>query len=103
MNLENNQRGFAHGNFIDRYGEECSIQKSSLAFEDCIWLGVSKVKPQIMASQAASLGVKTEETSGWIEFPIPKEVLLSSRMHLTREHVKELLPILQKFVDTGSI
>ena len=34
-----NDRGFLKGKFKDRYGEDCSIQKSSLATEDCIWLG----------------------------------------------------------------
>lgn len=37
-----NDRGFLRGNFVDRYGEKCSIQKSSLAGEDCIWLGCDK-------------------------------------------------------------
>jgi hypothetical protein len=36
-------------------------------------------------------------------YPIPKEVLLSTRMHLNREQVKEIIPILQKFVDTGDL
>ena len=31
-----NDRGFLKGKFLDRYGAECSIQKSSLATEDCI-------------------------------------------------------------------
>ncbi|EES51170.1 hypothetical protein NE172_01985 [Clostridium botulinum] len=47
---------------------------------------------------------KTEtEGTGWVAYPIPEDVLLSTRMHLTRGQVKELIPILQKFVDTGEI
>ena len=33
------ERGFAILNFIDRYNRPCSLQKSSLATENCIWLG----------------------------------------------------------------
>jgi hypothetical protein len=43
-NLEKNQRGFDCGKFTDLYGEECSIQKSSLATSDTIWLGIDKPK-----------------------------------------------------------
>lgn len=35
-----NDRGFAIAEFKDQYGKRCTIQKSSLAFLDCIWLGV---------------------------------------------------------------
>ena len=34
-----NDRGFLKGSFKDHYGEQCSIQKSSLVHPDCIWLG----------------------------------------------------------------
>jgi hypothetical protein len=66
-------RGFAYALFRDRNGKECSIQKSSLATEDCIWLG-------------EELGDRRGE-----------------RMHLTRDQVADLLPLLQRFVETGEI
>ena len=56
-----------------------------------------------MASQANQFGVETKETVGWVGFPIPKEVFLSTSMHLTRKQVKELLPLLQNFVETGDL
>ena len=61
-------RGFERGEFVDRYGVKCSIQKSSLATGDCIWLGTD-----------------------------------FKRMHLTRDQVKELLSVLQCFVETGNL
>lgn len=97
------ERGFALNEFTDRYGAKCSIQKSSLATEDAIWLGIDDPDPQIMASKAASFGVKTNETTGWVPYPIPEEVSINTRMHLTQAQVKKLLPILQKFVETGEI
>lgn len=61
-------RGFSRGEFTDLYGKSCSIQDSSLAMADAIWLGVHE-----------------------------------NRMHLSREHAAALLPVLQRFVDTGTI
>jgi len=47
---------------------------------------------------------KTEKGgTGWVDYAIPEDVFLTTRMHLTREQVKMLIPILQKFVDTGEI
>lgn len=85
-------RGFANFEFDDRYGARCSIQKSSLATEDAIWFGVNDADPQIMIS-----GV------GWKPYPIPKEVLLTTSMHLTRDQVEKILPVLEKFVETGEL
>ena len=107
IELSKTQRGFANGKFVDRYGKQCSIQKSSIATEDCIWLGIDDAEPQIMSSDAIRMGLKertgTEADWGWTPFFIPPEVSLNTRMHLTQEQVKALLPILQKFVETGEI
>lgn len=97
------ERGFDLIEFSDLYDSECSIQKSSLATDDAIWIGVSDAKPQIMASAAAARGVTTSAMTGWVPYPIPREVSLTTRMHLNREQVAELLPILQRFVETGEI
>lgn len=103
MELSKTERGFAIGEFTDRYGAKCSLQKSSLATEDAIWFGVDDANPQIMASDAKRLGIATDANSGWVKFEIPKEVLLSTRMHLTQEMVQQLLPTLQKFAETGEL
>jgi len=73
MNIRYTQRGFALAEFTDRYNAACSIQNSSLASEPCIWLGVHEVAGE------------------------------PARMHLTQEMVAALLPLLQRFVETGSI
>lgn len=75
--LRPTQRGFARAEFTDRYGNACSIQKSSLATEDAIWLGCDEgrhVGGQCLA-----------------------------RMHLTQEMVAALLPLLHRFVETGEL
>ena len=101
--MDRTQRGFSNGEFQDYYGEGCSIQKSSLATKDAIWLGIDDAKPQLMNSDAKRLGLPYTGDTGWTPFNIPKEVLLSTRMHLTQKEVRQLLPILQKFAETGEI
>lgn len=101
MKESTTNRGFDIVEFEDLYGAKCSLQKSSLATEDAIWLGIDDPTPKIMASQAASVGVATKETTGWVPYPIPKEVLINTRMHLTQLQVAELLPYLIRFVQTG--
>lgn len=97
MKIGKTNRGFDLIEFNDYYDEGCSIQKSSLATEDCIWIGIDDPKPKIMASKIIDGGV------GWAKYPIPADVQFNTRMHLSREQVKELIQILQKFVDTGDI
>jgi hypothetical protein len=93
----NTHRGFAIVEFTDLYGAECSIQKSSLATDDAIWIGVDDANPQIMASKVIEGG------TGWVKYPIPKDVSLNTRMHLSQAQVKELLPILKVFAETGEL
>lgn len=79
ITLDPTSRGFARGEFLDRYGEKCSIQKSSLATEDCIWLGCDH------------------------ETFTPGGMPAGARMHLTREMAADLIPLLVKFVETGDL
>lgn len=98
-------RGFPLVEFKDYYGTPCSIQASSLAIyqqpgTSAIWLGCDDAKPIVLASKAAELGVKTTETTGWVPFPIPEDVSLTTRMHLDRKQVKALIGHLQTWLDS---
>ncbi|BCH33205.1 hypothetical protein MesoLjLc_51350 [Mesorhizobium sp. L-8-10] len=55
ISLKETNRGFAVGKFIDRYGAPCSIQKSSIATEDCIWLGIDNNRMHLTQDMAAAL------------------------------------------------
>ena len=90
-------RGFDIITFDDLYNKHCSIQKSSLAFEDAIWIGIDDAEPQILASQTEAGG------TGWVPFYIPEEVSLNTRMHITRKQAFRILKVLIKFVLTGNI
>lgn len=101
--LKRNGRGFKYINFKDLYGLKCSMQESSLATgPGAIWLGVDDVEPKCLHGDARQLGVITDATCGWVPYPIPKEVLLCSRMHLDRNQVKALIKHLQTWVKTDS-
>lgn len=99
----NTGRGFALLEFSDLYGARCNVQLSSLVDPEAIWLGIESAEPKIMARQAAAFGVETTETAGWVPYPIPDQVLLTTRMHLSREQVAALLPILQRFAANGEL
>lgn len=91
------ERGFALHSFTDRNGITCSLQESSLATEDAIWLG------------ATEIGLKRfEPFIGWSDVVLNSKAgsvsyIANNRMHLTREQVSLLIPVLQRFVDTGKI
>lgn len=90
--MEHTERGFAIHKFMDRYMVECSLQKSSLATENAIWLGVNDASPQVLIPG-----------KGWEPVVMPEGYIANTRMHLTQDHVKQLLPLLRRFVKTGDI
>jgi hypothetical protein len=73
------ERGFQLMEFRDRYDAKCSVQKSSIMGEHCIWLGCE------------------HETFDQHGSPC------GARMHVTQELAAQLIPILQHFVDTGEL
>lgn len=85
-------RGFALIEFVDHNGVACSLQKSSRAFLDMIWLGCDKADPQEFIPG-----------KGWVPVQMPEQYIVNTRMHLTRDMVAALLPSLQHFVDTGEL
>lgn len=91
-----NDRGFKGGKFVDGYGMECSIQESSRAMIEgetegwYIWLGPDN--PKIM---------KDIRTGPGTEVVLDDTHTIFSHMHLSQQQVKELIPHLQYFVNTG--
>ena len=56
-----------------------------------------------MACDAAALGVDTDQTTGWVPYPIPSDVLLNTRMHLDVHQVEWLVEELQNWLNTGKL
>lgn len=104
MKEKKTNRGFKYIEFKDFYGEDCSLQESSTAFYKCLWLGVDKIKPKILHTDATKLGINHNNVKeGWIDYEIPEEVLIGGRMHLEKEQVKNLIKILQNWLDDKSL
>lgn len=85
-------RGFTIYHFTDYNDNPCSLQESSLATDDGIWLGVDDPKPKVLMPK-----------EGWVDYPIPPNVSFATRMHLTKEQAKALVEKLQTFIDTGHL
>ena len=103
-------RGFEIKHFTDCYGKDCSIQESSSASEDCVWLGIHKADILVMAQDLDTVrGLNTtptegsSQTVGWHIVNIPDTVQVFSRMHLNREQAKYLIKELQYFVKYGRL
>lgn len=104
ITYDKTQNGLLRANFADRNHNACSVQESSLAEEACLWLGMNEAHASIMAVDAEALGMDTKgQDWGWVPYPIPEQVLIPTRMHLTQEQVAALLPILQHFAATGEL
>ena len=66
----------------------------SLATNDAIWFGTDDTELIVFEDDNKGKYIKTK---------LPKNFMVNNRMHLNREQVKELLPILETFVKTGNI
>jgi len=94
MQIERTERGFEEVKFEDSYNNKCIIQKSSKAVDDFIWIGISEPKLTVF---------EDKKMESYINTVLPDNWMVHSQMHLSRKQVAELLPILQRFVDTGDL
>ncbi len=94
---EATERGFRIDRFVDQRGVNCSLQKSSVAGETCVWLGCDEIGL-----------MRFDPDFGWIELDVENDrpgvsYTANTRMHLTQAQVAQLLPALQHFVETGEL
>lgn len=68
LEFRHSKNGFGYFEFTDSYGQTFTIQQSSSAEQDKVWIGAGKE---------------------W--------------GHLTRDMVRQIIPILQQFADTGVV
>lgn len=92
--MDKTERGFDIQRFMDRNGVECSLQKSSIATEDCIWFGCNDADPKYFVPNG---------NPSWRKLEVPETAQFTTRMHLTQEMVAQLLPALVKFATTGEL
>ena len=85
-------RGFALYEWVDSYGEKCSIQKSSIATADMLWLGVDSPSVQLVGRVGPPR-----------PFELPPDAMVSSRMHITRAQARKPAKLLAHFAETGEL
>ena len=92
-------RGFENVAFLDANNVSCSVQISS-AWQDekLIWIGTNIKHVQVGFPWKDVPFAEVKEALGG-----HKHIQVATRMHLTQSQVRNLLPILQQFVDTGSL
>ena len=78
IKLEKTDIGFKRGEFTDLYGSRCSIQESSLATINALWLGVDIGSPDYSDRKGA-------------------------HMHIDQDMAAALIPLLKRFVKTGRL
>lgn len=109
MKIKKTVRGFSIIEFIDSNGESCSLQKSSSALEDKIWLGIDNAKIREFYPRPRNINdswceLDKEYVEEKLKHRPQNEIYFENqRMHLTQNQVKELLPHLQAFAKTGEI
>jgi hypothetical protein len=91
MKITKTRRGFERIDFKDRNGVECSLQQSSLATENAVWLGCNDSDPRVLVPGR-----------GWQPVPVPADYIANTRMHLTAKQAKALVEHLQSWLRTGS-
>ena len=98
LKVKQTSRGFDIMEFSDSYGVECSLQVSS-SVEPHIWLGAKEIGLKKLKLGATSGGWEDIDTSG----DEHTSYIANTRMHLSQEEVKALLPTLIKFANSGEI
>lgn len=77
--------------FGDHHGRECSLQISTVSESPALWMGCNELG---LSQHIPGLGWQAVDLEGG-------EVKGNTRMHLTKEQVSALLPLLTRFVEEG--
>lgn len=93
MRINYTQRGFGRIDFQDANEHECSIQESSAATEAKLWLGINNVEVIDYAGTPRVIDLSELGT----------RVQALGRMHLTQDLVRDMLPLLHCFAETGEL
>jgi hypothetical protein len=99
MERKETNRGFYYYEFEAKDGTKCSIQESSNAMEKCIWLGADEIGLKKFIPYQGWEDVELLEQ----DHPYGITHVANNRVQLNQETVAKLIPLLQKFVDTGEL
>ena len=106
MEKTKTNRGFKKLVFKDNMGQNCSLQESSVYSSDgpLVWLGLEDTQLKILEKDAVEIGlINKTNPEGWMDYNIPEEVLVSTRMHLTQKQALEIAYKLMGFAINGEL
>lgn len=96
--ISQTMRGFDYTEFSDANGVKCTVQESSACGDEALlWLGAKDIG--LKHFKSGHHGWKDVELVNTIE----EHYVANNRMHLTQSQVKDLLPVLHRFVETGRL
>lgn len=72
VRIKHTKRGFALIEFKDQYGAACSLQKSSLATADCVWLGVHGHRMHLTQAMVRRLILHLQQFAHTGDLDVPK-------------------------------
>lgn len=90
--LKKTSRGFQVRSFQDSKGVECSIQQSSIADYDAIWIGCNDANP-----------MELFPFLGWVDISMPDRYYATTRMHINRHQAQKIINTLQHWINTGEL
>lgn len=89
MTNDTTTRGFKLCTLTDNYGNEFTLQKSSIATDDMLWVGIPH--PDVAVGPP------------WRKFDLPENAIIHSRAHITREQARGIAMALLVFAETGDL
>lgn len=96
MEIKPNHRGFNVGNFKDAEGNECYLKESCLSGGPYIRVGAKEIGLKHFVAYKGWTDVDTS-------LRMDEHWVANNTMLLTQEMVKNLLPALTKFAETGEL
>jgi len=104
IEITKTSRGFGLGEFADSKGVDCSIQESSLATEAAIWFGVQSANPQRIEGELLVSVTPPVDSIPIAGVPgMNHDILYHTRMHLTIDHVEDLIKNFDEFLTTKTV
>lgn len=96
MEIVKNQRGFARGEFKDSVGHNCKIREGGMDTNEGlgVWLGIENPTITIFTDKSMA---------HYINIPTPENWNINSMMYLSDKQIRELIPMLKKFLKSGKI
>jgi hypothetical protein len=97
MKTTTGKRGFAKAEFKDSLGHDCIIQEGSVDTINegmGVWLGIPKPEITVFTDRGMA---------NYVHIPTPENWDIGSLMYLSDKQIKQLIPMLQNFLETGKL